>query len=52
MPEAQGLPLFEAEEILGEIANRTNVLGAGLTGAVLEPRNVDTLSRLALALGL
>jgi arginase len=52
MPEPDGLSLAEAERILGEIANRTSVLGAGLTGSSFEPGNVGPLSRLAGALGL
>jgi arginase len=52
MPEPDGLSLAEAERILGEIANRTSVLGAGLTGSSFEPGNVGPLSRLAGAVGL
>jgi arginase len=52
MPEPAGLSLAEAGRILGEIASRTNVLGAGLTGASFEPGNVGPLSRLAAAVGL
>ena len=52
MSEPDGLSLTEAERILGEIANRTSVLGAGLTGSSFESRNVGPLSRLAGALGL
>jgi arginase len=52
MPEPGGLSLEEAQRILAEIANRTNVLGAGLTAAGPEPVNVKPLSRLAVALGL
>jgi arginase len=52
MPEPGGLSLEEAERLLGGIAARTSVLGAGLTAASFEPRNVEPLSRLAAALGL
>jgi arginase len=52
MPEPDGLSLAEAERILGQIPNRTSVLGAGLTGSSFEPGNVGPLSRLAGALGL
>ncbi len=52
MPEPDGLSLTEAERILGEIANRTSILGAGLTGSSFESGNVGPLSRLAGALGL
>jgi arginase len=52
MPEPDGLSLHDAERILGGIQGRTNVLGAGITGASFEPSNVPPLSRLAAALGL
>ncbi len=52
MPEPFGLALDEAERILRELGTRTNVLGAGFTGATFEPANVAPLSRLASALGL
>lgn len=52
MPEPAGLSLRQAERILGEVAQRASVLGAGLTGAALDPRNADPLARLASALGL
>jgi arginase family enzyme len=52
MPEPDGLSLDQAERILGEVARATNVLGAGLTGAGFEPRNVGPLARVTAALGL
>jgi arginase len=52
MPEPRGLSVEEAERILRELGSRTNVLGAGFTGATFEPANVASLSRLASALGL
>ena len=52
MPEPDGLSLDEAERILVEIASRTSVLGAGFTGAGLEPGSVAPLARLAAAMGL
>ena len=52
MPEPGGLSLEEAERLLLAIDARTNVLGAGFTGASFEPSNVGPLSRLAAALEL
>jgi arginase len=52
MPEPGGLSLAEAERMLQELGNRTNVLGAGFTGAGFEPGNVTPLARLASAVGL
>jgi arginase len=50
MPEPGGLSLSAAERMLSEVAARTNVLGAGLSGATFEPGNAVPLSRLAAAL--
>jgi arginase len=50
MPEPAGLPVAEVERILASISGRTNVLGAGLSGATFEPANVQPLARLAAAL--
>jgi arginase len=52
MPEPAGYSLAEAERLLRGIAERTNVLGAGFTGATFEPANIGPLSRLAASLGL
>jgi arginase family enzyme len=52
MPEPEGMPLDEAERVLRSIQARTNVLGAGFSGASFEPANVQPISRLAAALGL
>ena len=52
MPETGGLSLAELEGILRDVAARTNVLGAGLTGLSFEPSNVAPLGRLTAALGL
>ena len=52
MPEPSGLSLDEAERILRELGARTNVLGAGFTGATFDSANVEPLNRLAGALGL
>jgi arginase family enzyme len=52
MPEPEGLSLDELEQLLRETRERTNVLGAGLSGLSFEPSNVEPLSRLTAALGL
>jgi len=52
MPEPGGVSLADGERILAGIAARTNVLGAGFTGATFEPGNVPPLARVATALGL
>ena len=52
MPEPGGLSLEEAERLLRAIDARTDVLGAGFTGATFEPANVGPLARLAAALEL
>jgi len=52
MPEAGGLSLDEAERLLRAVDARTNVLGAGITGATFEPANVGAISRLTGALEL
>jgi arginase len=50
MPEPAGLSVAEVERILSGLSSRTNVLGAGLSGATFEPGNVQPLARLAAAL--
>jgi arginase family enzyme len=52
MPEPGGLSLDEAERLLRAVEARTNVLGAGITGATFEPSNVGPISRLTAALEL
>jgi arginase len=52
MPEPGGLSLADAERMLQALGRRTNVLGAGFTGAGFEPGNVAPLARLAAAVGL
>jgi len=52
MPEPGGLSVAEAERILQDLSSRTNILGAGLTGAGFEPADVAVLARLASAAGL
>jgi arginase len=52
MPEPGGLSVGDAERILQGLSSRTNVLGAGITGAGFEPAEVAVLARLASAAGL
>ena len=52
MPVPGGIRLDEAVETLRSIAGNATVLGAGLTGFVSDPRNVEPATRLAAALGL
>ena len=52
MPEPGGFSLGEAERLLHAVDARTNVLGAGFTGATFELANVGPISRLAAALEL
>ena len=52
MPEPGGLSVADAELILQGLSSRTNVLGAGITGAGFEPADVAVLARLASAAGL
>jgi arginase len=49
MPEPHGLRLDELEQLLRDIASRTRVVGAGLTGLVADPANEPKLARLAAA---
>jgi arginase len=52
MPEPEGLSRAEVERLLGAIAGRTKVLGAGFTGLSFEPANIEPLTAFAEALGL
>jgi arginase len=52
MPEPGGLSLDETEQLLRATAERTAVLGAGLSGLAAEPLNVEPATRLLAALGL
>jgi len=51
MPEAGGPTVAEAERLLGRIAARGTVVGAGFTGLAPDPANVEPLERLCTALG-
>jgi arginase family enzyme len=52
MPVAGGIPLAEAEELLRGIARSATVVGAGLSGLVPSPGNIEPATRLCTALGL
>lgn len=52
MPEPGGLSLSAAAAFLAGIQLRTQVLGAGFSGASFEPSNAEPISRLAAALGM
>ena len=52
MPEPGGLSLADAEALLRAIAERSTVMGAGLSGLAPHPGNVTALTRLLSALGL
>ena len=52
MPEPGGLSVAEAERVLWTVRQLADVAGAGFSGLVLEPANVEPLGRLAAALGL
>jgi len=52
MPVPGGISVAEAEELLRAVAASTAVVGAGLTGFLLEPANVEPAVRLCAALGL
>ena len=52
VPEPGGLSLAAAERFLREIPRRTEVLGAGFSGASFEPSNAEPLAKLAAALGM
>ena len=52
MPVPGGLSVAEAEKLLSGIGRNATVVGAGLTGLLPEPRNVQPAVRLCAALGL
>jgi arginase len=52
MPVPDGLSVAEAEERLGWVARNSAVAGAGLTGFLADPKNVEPATRLCAALGL
>ena len=52
MPEPGGLAVAEVEALFRDLASRTTVLGAGISGLLPERENVQPLERLLTALGL
>jgi arginase family enzyme len=52
MPVPDGLTVAETEERLGWVARNSAVAGAGLTGFLADPNNVEPATRLCAALGL
>jgi len=52
MPEPGGIRVDDAERILRGVAHEGSVVGAGLTGLVPDPRNLQPATRLTAALGL
>ena len=50
LPEPNGLTIDETEKVLADVATRANVLGAGVTGGLLDDASVDPLVRLLTAL--
>jgi arginase len=52
MPEPGGLSLAEVERLFDHLARDATVLGAGVTGALPEERNVVPVERLLTALGI
>ncbi len=52
MPVPGGIRVADAEQLLREIAREATVVGAGLTGLLPEPRNLEPATRLCAALGL
>jgi arginase family enzyme len=52
MPAPGGMTLEEVERLFSDLAGRTRIAGAGLSGLRPDPRNVEPLTRLLRALGL
>jgi arginase len=52
MPVPGGISLIEAEKLLNGVARSATVVGAGLSGLVPEPANLEPAARLCAALGL
>jgi arginase len=52
MPEPGGIRMDEAEQLLRGVASNGTVVGAGLSGLVPDPRNLEQATRLTAALGL
>ena len=52
MPEPGGLSTDVLEQVLADLRSRGTVVGAGFSGLVADPANVQPVTRLAAALGL
>ena len=52
VPEPGGLTVSETEALLGRVARAAPLVGAGFSGFLPEPGNVEALERFAAALGL
>jgi arginase len=52
MPEPGGPSLDDVEAVLGRLAARAQIAGAGVSGLRPDPRNVEPVTRLLAALGL
>jgi arginase len=52
MPVPGGIKVDEAEQLLRGVASNATVIGAGLSGLVPDPRNLEPARRLTAALGL
>jgi arginase len=52
VPEPGGLSVAEAEALLGDLARRRTIIGAGVSGLLPDARNVEPITRLVGALGL
>jgi arginase len=52
MPVPGGISVADATEQLGRLRRRSTVAGAGLTGFLADPRNVEPAMRLCAAVGL
>jgi hypothetical protein len=52
MPVPGGIKLAEAEHLLRTVAADATVIGAGFTGLVPHPKNLEPARRLSAALGL
>jgi arginase family enzyme len=52
MPVPGGISVADAEQLLRDVASSATVVGAGLSGLVPDPRNLEQATRLTAALGL
>lgn len=52
VPEPKGMTLAEADRLLRRVADAAPVAGAGVTGSLPDPANIEPVTRLLRALGL